>query len=92
MLAAPVTTSQHTRMPLFVLGMSIAEPSVAFRAMHGRRKFARLVDGDTAWHKRSRSLFSASIGEPLVAILRFLARLNPDEILVGTDGERIRFV
>jgi hypothetical protein len=27
---------QHTRMPLFVLGMSIAEPSAAFCAMHGR--------------------------------------------------------
>src|SRR5882724_8780589 len=33
---------QHARMPL-VLGVGIAEPSAAFRAVHGRRMIARLV-------------------------------------------------
>jgi len=32
-------------MPLFILGVRVAEPSAAFRAMHGGRIIARLIVG-----------------------------------------------
>jgi len=40
-------------MPLFVFGMSIAEPSSAFRTVHGRRGVAWLIAGR---HRLTQSL------------------------------------
>jgi hypothetical protein len=54
-LTALINGRQHARMPLLVLGMSITEPPVAFRAMHGRRVITRLIASETAWHKRPTS-------------------------------------
>jgi len=42
-LSALIPRRQHASMPLLVLGMSIAEPPAAFRAMHGRGIIARLI-------------------------------------------------
>jgi len=44
-LTALITRRQHARMPLFVLGMSIAEPSPALPAVNGCWIIARLIVG-----------------------------------------------